>query len=151
MQMAVRTAITLLSATLSAIGTFACSGSSSTTTDSGLHPSPGVCMPDPTATGNSLHVGAYCTKGQDQCAAYDQAKLCAIDLDPEGGNFCLKIGCMTHSDCGEQACCTGRAGVDIHACVPKGCLVDDAGGDCPPLPQDSDAGSGSDSGGGGIG
>jgi hypothetical protein len=116
------------------------------TPDAGAHPSPGVCFPDPTQTGNALNVGAYCTAGGDQCAQYDNAKICAIDVDSEGGKFCIKIGCKTHSDCGDQACCTGRSDNPIHACVPLGCLIDDAGGGCPAIPGMEDAGTTVDSG-----
>jgi hypothetical protein len=93
--------------------------------ESGPHPTPGVCMPDALGTGNSMHVGAYCTAGGGQCGQYNLA--CAIDLDPMGGNFCIKLFCGGNTDCGESACCTGRAGNPIKACVPLGCVDQDAG------------------------
>jgi hypothetical protein len=103
--------------------------------DTGPHPSPGVCIPDPTQTGNSINVGAYCTAGGHQCAQYNMGLSCAIDVDPMGQNFCIKIGfCQQASDCAEEACCTGRAGNPIHACIPKQCVAPDAGVDCPPPP-----------------
>jgi hypothetical protein len=104
--------------------------------DTGPHPSPGVCFPDPTQTGNSMNIGAYCTQGGHECGQYHNGLTCAIDVDPMGGNFCIKIGfCQQASDCGEEACCTGRAGNPIHACVPKQCVAPDAGADCPPPPS----------------
>jgi hypothetical protein len=128
------------------LGATACSGggTSGSAADTGPHTSPGVCMPDPTQTGNSKNVGAYCTPGGDECAKYPEAKFCAIDLDPEGAKFCIKIGCKANSDCAEGSCCTGRVDNPIHACVPGNCLVDDAG-NCPPIPGISDdAGAGAD-------
>lgn len=116
--------------------------------DGGPHPTPGQCTPDPTSTGNSKNVGAYCTAGGGQCAAYPagNARLCAIDLDPSGGSFCIKIGCSDHQACGEEACCTGRPGQPVHACVPKGCLAPDADVACPPIPRAGaeDGGAGGD-------
>lgn len=108
--------------------------SNPTTPDSGPHPTPGACMPDPTGTGNSKNVGAYCTNGGEQCRQYDFASFCSIDLDSEGSNFCIHIGCRDHDTCGEEACCTGRPGNPIHACVPKQCLAPDAGTACPDIP-----------------
>lgn len=103
--------------------------------DAGPHATPGICLPDPLGTGNNLNVGAYCSPGGNQCAQYDNARLCSIDLDPEGDNFCIRIGCRSHDDCGNQGCCTGRAEVSTKACVPKGCLTDgDLTKACPPIP-----------------
>ncbi len=109
----------------------------------------GACVPNEVSTGNSKNVGAYCTPGGGQCAQYPagNATLCAIDLDPDGDNFCIKIGCKSHDACGEQACCTGRADNPIKACVPIEC-VDKIGGVCPPIPGLEDAGT---SDGGGMG
>jgi hypothetical protein len=97
--------------------------------DIGPHPSPGVCLPDPTQTGNSMNVGAYCTRGGHECAQYNHGPsfACAIDLDPQNGdNLCVKLFCSTSADCGEQACCTGN-GSPVMACVPLGCVATDAG------------------------
>ncbi|MHB8418830.1 MAG: hypothetical protein ACYDCL_12190 [Myxococcales bacterium] len=98
--------------------------------------SPGVCTPAPGQTGNSLNVGAYCTKGNGQCANYGGPAgnnlACSIDLDPSGGNFCILLPCSQDSDCGPDACCTGDPCNPIHACVPIQCLSD--GGVCPPIP-----------------
>jgi hypothetical protein len=95
-------------------------------------------MPTAGAQGNEFHVGAYCTKGGDQCSAYlnmqGAAIICAIDADPEGGAFCIKIGCMTNDQCGAKACCTGRIGDSTYACVPLGCLDNDSGV-CPAVPH----------------
>ncbi len=103
--------------------------------DSGPHPTPGVCLPDPTGTGNEENVGAFCSPGGGECLNYDRATLCAIDLDPEGDNFCIAIGCRAHDECGEQACCTGRVDQPVKACVPKGCLTEgDLAQNCPPIP-----------------
>lgn len=109
-------------------------------------PSPGVCAPSTGQTGNSLNVGAYCTHGGGQCAQYSNGALaCAIDLSTSGGDFCILIGCMQNSDCGNAACCTGNGG-PINACVPSGCLVAD-GGACPPVtPADGGADAGPDAG-----
>src|SRR5687768_13601666 len=87
--------------------------------DAGPRPSPGVCRPDPTGTGNELNVGAFCSPGGDECSKYAEAPLCAIDLDPEGDRFCIRVGCDQHSECGTEACCTGRVDNPIKACVPK--------------------------------
>lgn len=120
--------------------------------DAGPHPTPGVCLPGPGGTGNELHVGAYCTPGGGECSQYvDTAPLCAIDLDPEGDRFCIRVGCRDHEACGAQACCTGRDDNGPKACVPKGCLT---GGDltaaCPPIPYAdasvADAGTSTDAG-----
>jgi hypothetical protein len=110
--------------------------------DAGPHASPGVCRPDPTGTGNELNVGAYCSPGGDECGAFEEAPLCAIDLDPEGDRFCIRVGCDNHEECGSQACCTGRVETPTKACVPKGCLTeDDLTKPCPPIPY-PDGGSG---------
>lgn len=95
---------------------------------------PGICVPPAGYTGNSKNVGAACTAGGGECRQYSFAGLCSIDLDPQGDNFCIHIGCRDHTTCGEMACCTGRAGSAIHACVPKGCLVGDISAECPPIP-----------------
>ncbi len=95
---------------------------------------PGICVPPAGYTGNSKNVGAACTPGGGECRQYSFAGLCSIDLDPQGDNFCIHIGCRDHATCGEMACCTGRAGSAIHACVPKGCLVGDISAECPPIP-----------------
>lgn len=112
--------------------------------DTGPHPSPGICEPDPTQTGNANNVGAYCTAGGQECRQYTTARICAIDVDPSGGNFCIKLVCNSHDTCGEGACCTGRAGNPVKACVPKGCLVTDLADPCPPIPGTEDAGVGTD-------
>lgn len=106
-----------------------------------LEPTPvGACEPNEVAKGNSQHVGAYCSPGGGQCAEYP-GTFCAIDLDPEGDDFCIKLGCKSHADCGEEACCTGRASNPIKACVPIAC-VSEIGGECPPVPGLEDAGAG---------
>jgi hypothetical protein len=93
----------------------------------------GSCTPAPGFAGNSKFVGAYCTQNGGQCAQYGVVTVqCSIDLDPSGSNFCILIGCSADSDCGEDACCTGRAGNPVHACVPNGCFD---GGACPGIPQ----------------
>ncbi len=112
--------------------------------------SPGVCNPTPGQTGNSIHVGAYCTPGGGQCAQYGPASACSIDLSSDGNDACITIGCHANGDCAEDACCTGNGG-PVNACVSLGCLVSD-GGSCPPIPgSDRDGGSdaGSDAGDGG--
>jgi hypothetical protein len=96
--------------------------------------SPGVCVPSPGQSGNAMNVGAYCSPGGNQCSQYAHAQICAIDVEPDnGGKFCIKIGCNTNDECGAGACCTGNGGA-IHACVPSGCVADDAGA-CPPIPE----------------
>lgn len=74
----------------------------------------GSCEPSKCATGNTMHIGAFCTKGGNECAQYDLA--CAIDLDPRGQAFCFRLGCSKDSDCGDHACC-----FDHTACLPEGC------------------------------
>lgn len=101
----------------------------------------GACIPNINATGNSLHVGAYCSSGGGQCTKYFDtggAGICAIDVDPMGDNFCILIGCKTNADCAEKACCTGRPGNPIHACVPVTCVSDN--GVCPAVPGGLDGG-----------
>jgi hypothetical protein len=85
-------------------------------------------------------VGAFCTNGGGQCDRYPYdggaLLLCSIDLDPRGNNFCIAVGCHMNSDCGAEACCTGNDNTDgPFACVPKQCLVQDAGDPCPPVPH----------------
>lgn len=109
-----------------------------------IEPTPvGACVPNEVATGNSKNVGAYCSPGGGQCAQWGSgnATICAIDVDPKGANFCIKLGCKSHDVCGEQACCTGRVGNPIKACVPIGC-VGGVEGICPPIPGLEDAGAG---------
>jgi hypothetical protein len=122
----------------------ACSTAPSGSPDTGVvipHATPGICKPDQGGTGNNLNVGAYCSPGGSQCGQYTEAPLCSIDLDPEGDNFCIRLGCKKHSDCGNEGCCTGRATVSIKACVPKGCLTEgDLSKECPPIPGIDDAG-----------
>ena len=89
-----------------------------------------ICTPGPGYSGNSKHVGAYCTPNGGECAKY--SLLCSIDLDPRGNKFCIFLPCHSHADCGENACCTGDPGNSVHACVPVACLVDD--GVCPAIP-----------------
>jgi hypothetical protein len=113
--------------------------------DSGPHPTPGVCHPDPTGTGNSKNVGAYCTPGAGQCENFPMSPLCSIDLDPKGSNFCIRL-CHLPDDCGEGACCTGRIDNGPKACVPLTCLVPE-GQLCPPVPYpDASVDSGNDAG-----
>lgn len=115
----------------------ACAAPSSGGSDAGADAGAAVYCDNPPSsyTGNSKHVGAYCTPGGSQCGKYPSgtATLCAIDLDPQGGNFCILLGCKAHDKCGENACCTGRAGDPVYACVPITCLTD--GGTCPDLPS----------------
>jgi hypothetical protein len=96
---------------------------------------PGTCLPTTCSTGDSEHVGAYCTKGGGQCAAYGNLLLgCSIDLSSDGDNFCILTLCGALNPCTADACCYGGpdAGpTDPRACVPIGCLVMD-GGVCPP-------------------
>lgn len=109
-----------------------------------IEPTPvGECIPNEAATGNSKHVGAYCSPGGGQCAQWGSgnATICAVDVDPDGDNFCIKIGCKNHEACGELACCTGRADNPIKACVPIDC-VSEIDGECPPIPGLEDAGTG---------
>jgi hypothetical protein len=109
-----------------------------------IEPTPvGACIPNEAAAGNSKHVGAYCSPGGGQCAQWGSgnATICAIDLDPEGDNFCIKVGCKSHDACGEQACCTGRVDNPIKACVPIECVAETPGV-CPPIPGLEDAGTG---------
>jgi hypothetical protein len=93
--------------------------------DTGPHPTPGVCFPDPQSTGNSIHIGAYCTKGGGECNQY--GLTCAIDVDSRGGNFCIKIFCGATSECGDEACCFSNPGDIAKACIPLGCVATDAG------------------------
>ena len=112
--------------------------------DAGGGSTPGICRPGHGGTGNDLHVGAHCTRGGQECVAYsiDAILVCAIDADPEGGEFCVKIGCLNHDVCGQQGCCTGREDMPTHACVPKGCLTnDDLTLPCPVIPGLRDAGT----------
>ncbi|MFO0726668.1 MAG: hypothetical protein U1E65_22970 [Myxococcota bacterium] len=136
-----------LASILTVIVAAACSTSPAATPDAGdttPHATPGICIPDMYGTGNDLHVGAFCSPGGNQCGKYDQAPLCSIDLDPEGDNFCIRVGCHSHAECGNQGCCTGRENVSIKACVPKGCLTNgDLTAECPPIPGLSDAGTSS--------
>ncbi|MHB1844928.1 MAG: hypothetical protein ACYCWW_08865 [Deltaproteobacteria bacterium] len=91
---------------------------------------PGTCLPAPCSLGNSLNVGAYCTRGGGQCTGYPNGQnlACAIDLDPNrGADFCILLGCLSNADCKEDACCTQGA------CVPLDCLATDAGV-CPAFP-----------------
>lgn len=113
----------------------ACTTSSSpATSDAGADTSsPGVCPPPPGASGNSKNVGAYCTPNGGECTKYSASLRCSIDLDPRGDKFCILLGCQSHGECGELACCTGDPGNPVHACVPLECVVDDSGG-CPPIP-----------------
>jgi hypothetical protein len=124
------------------IGTTGCSGTGSSDAGTAYK---GVCFPSAGSTGNEHHVGAYCTKGGDQCSKFinmdNAAVICAIDVDPQGGNFCIKIGCSDHATCGESACCTGREGQPIHACIPLSCVSGDSGV-CPPIPGLGDGGMG---------
>ena len=84
---------------------------------------PNLCKDnDPCNTGNSLHVGAWCSPSGGQCVQY--GLTCGIDADPvEGEYFCVKL-CTLNSECGENACCTGDP-MDEHqgqrACVPNVC------------------------------
>jgi hypothetical protein len=71
-----------------------------------------------------MNVGAYCTQGGHQCGQYHNNLVCAIDVDPRGGNFCIKIGCGSSTDCGEGACCYGNL---LKACLPSQCVLTDAG------------------------
>jgi hypothetical protein len=114
-------------------GTAASGGGSGAGGGAACTPSPaGTCMPTECSTGNSINVGAYCTKGGQQCNQYNNNLSCAIDLSPDGANFCIKILCFSNSDCGAQACCTGDASQgSIKACVPMGCVVTDGGSACP--------------------
>ena len=120
----------------------ACNGSESAAPDEtgdagdGALSPPGSCYPVPGSVGNSIHVGAYCRPGLADCAQYSgEADVCAIDVDPKGGQFCIKIGCATHEDCGEHACCTGKPSSPIHACVPAMCVdYPQDSGICQPVP-----------------
>ncbi len=106
-------------------------------------PSPGVCYPTPDQTGNSKHVGAYCSPGGGQCNQYGGAYACSVDVDPQGNDACIIIGCSSNSDCAEMACCWGRASEPIHACLAIGCILNDGGSVCPPIPGSSpDGGDG---------
>ena len=114
----------------------ACGTSSSPANDSGMDAAADgstalICTPGPGYTGNSKHVGAYCTPNGGECQKYSLS--CAVDLDPRGNKFCILLPCHTHADCGENACCTGDPGNPVHACVPIACLVDDASA-CPAIP-----------------
>jgi hypothetical protein len=93
-------------------------------------PSPGVCIPNPEQTGNSMNIGAYCTKAGHQCSMYNHGPtfVCAADVSMRGGNFCIKIGCGSMSDCGEAACCYHDPSAPlIGACLPQQCVQTDAG------------------------
>jgi hypothetical protein len=135
----VRSILTCLA--ISTIAMSSCSGGPGAI-DSGATPI-GSCAPSANAAGNEFHVGAYCTHLGNQCSknldVSGGAAICAIDVDPQGGNFCIKIGCSSHEMCGTRACCTGREDQPTHACVPADCLTED-GGPCPPIPGTRDAG-----------
>ncbi len=90
----------------------------------------GACTPNECATGNEINVGAYCTKGGNQCRQYSNLS-CAIDLSSDGANFCIKLLCSANSDCGAKACCVGDGSSIIKACIPIECEVDDGGSVCP--------------------
>jgi hypothetical protein len=94
-----------------------------------------ACHPAPGYEGNSKNVGAFCSVGGGECAAWGPsgATACAKDLDPEGDTFCILVGCRSNAACGEEACCTGRTETGIHACVPRKCVTgnDDP---CPAFP-----------------
>jgi len=89
-----------------------------------LRPIPTLCYPnDPCNTGNSIHIGAYCTQGGNQCIQY--GLVCGLDADPvEGKDFCVML-CARDADCGEGACCTADP-KNVHptsqrACIPLSC------------------------------
>lgn len=97
--------------------------------DSGPPTPVGSCTPNEASTGNSQHVGAFCTKGGGECADLGTL-LCAIDFDERGGAYCIKVNCNTDADCGEAACCQGDPSKSaIKACVPLQCVTD--AGSCP--------------------
>ncbi len=91
-----------------------------------MRPIPSLCYHnDPCNSGNSLHIGAWCTQGGNQCAQY--GLVCGIDADPvEGQNFCVLL-CYKNADCAEDACCTAdpkNGHNSQRACVPTSCPND---------------------------
>jgi hypothetical protein len=119
---------------LALLATLGCSAKSSDPVDGGYDAGycpPGQAMPmpelcglnnDPCNSGNSLHIGAWCTYQGGQCAQY--GLVCAFDADQaEGENFCLSL-CTLNSECGENACCSGdpkNPERGQRACVPNSC------------------------------
>lgn len=122
---------------VASLGALACSSSSgtagtggSTTTSktttassSGTGGSAPMCVAKG-APGNSFGVGKYCTQGGGECTGL-AAGLCTADIG-QSDWFCVKVGCSTNADCGDNAQCvtqTGGAG-----CVPDSCLTGGTGG-----------------------
>jgi hypothetical protein len=109
------------------------SGTSSTTTggNGGLPPGyvgdddAGTCTPAPGYTGNSKHVGAFCTQGGGQCYQWGNL-FCSADVDPAQGDFWCLLQCTSDADCGEDSCC--HVDTQNHtsnmACIPIGCVAD---------------------------
>ena len=98
---------------------------------------PGNCVAQG-AMGNSLGIGAYCSKGCGECAALahpGSVLLCSVDFGaPANAAFCTKP-CQVDTDCGSGATCVSNPlgmGCAVAACIPP-----DSGG-----PPPSDAGSG---------
>ena len=77
----------------------------------------GSCVP----TANSLGVGATCTAGGGECGS---GLSCSADLGAgKGSGFCLKVGCASSSECGDNAtCCAPPQGGGIKACLPQSCV-----------------------------
>ncbi|HLK40959.1 MAG TPA: hypothetical protein VKU41_29615 [Polyangiaceae bacterium] len=77
----------------------------------------GSCTP----TANAVGVGATCTAGGGECAS---GLSCTADLGTsKGPGFCLKVGCASSSECGDNAtCCAPPQGGGIKACLPASCV-----------------------------
>jgi hypothetical protein len=83
----------------------------------------GTCSPCPGYLGNDAGLGAYCSKGGNQCKPF--GLLCPLDLG-ENYNFCVTNvlafqSCNVDSGvaCGAGECCASQQGVDV--CLPTGC------------------------------
>lgn len=95
--------------------------------------------PDPAAglcedySGNSIGVGAPCTRGGMECTGQTS---CTADLSAEVGldGRCIIIGCESHDDCGGNfaTCCTpAQIGGGIRICTAEACRRSD----CIPAPN----------------
>jgi len=95
--------------------------------------------------GNSLGIGAYCSKGCGECAALahpGSVLLCSVDFGaPANAAFCTKP-CTMDSDCGGSgAICVSNPlgmGCAVPACIPPDSGVGGDSGGPPP----TDAGPG---------
>jgi hypothetical protein len=75
-------------------------------------------------TANSIGVGGPCTAGGNECKS---GLSCSADVGSGGGaGFCLKLGCKSTSECGDDAtCCAPSQGGGIKVCLPASCVPSD--------------------------